>query len=84
MLPEHQAVVCGEQSVTYRDLNERANQMATYLRAKGIGPEAVVGVLAERSLEMIVMILGILKAGGAYLPLDVQATSGRQGVSVGR
>ena len=64
------AVVFGEQRLTYRQLDERANQLAHHLRGLGVGPEVVVGLCVERSLEMIVGLLGILKAGGAYLPLD--------------
>ncbi|MBW4493511.1 MAG: amino acid adenylation domain-containing protein [Oscillatoria princeps RMCB-10] len=57
-------------SVQYRQLNERANQLAHYLGSLGVGPDTIVGLYVERSLEMIVGMLGILKAGGAYLPLD--------------
>lgn len=57
-------------ALTYRELNQRANQVARYLRRQGVGPEVVVGLYADRSLEMIVALLGIFKAGGAYLPLD--------------
>lgn len=68
--PDSIALVFGEQSLTYRELNARANQMARHLQTFGVGPETLVGVFLERSIEMIVAILGILKAGGAYLPLD--------------
>jgi amino acid adenylation domain-containing protein len=61
---------CRVASLQYRQLNERANQLAHYLRSLGVGPEVLVGLYLERSLEMIVGMLGILKAGGAYLPLD--------------
>ena len=54
----------------YRELNERANQLARYLRKLGAGPEVLVGILMERSVEMVVALLGVLKAGGAYVPLD--------------
>jgi amino acid adenylation domain-containing protein/non-ribosomal peptide synthase protein (TIGR01720 family) len=60
----------GPQALTYRELNQRADQLAHYLRAKGIGPDVPVGVCMERALELVVALLGILKAGGAYLPLD--------------
>jgi amino acid adenylation domain-containing protein len=68
--PEAVAIVFGAESLTYRELNERANQLAHYLRRHGVGPDVFVGVCLERSLEMIVALLGILKAGGAYVPLD--------------
>jgi amino acid adenylation domain-containing protein len=67
---EAEAVRCEEQSISYRELNERANQLAHYLREQGVGAESVVGILVERSIEMIVGVLGVLKAGAAYLPLD--------------
>jgi len=63
------ACFAGEQ-LSYRALNQRANQLAHHLRRLGVGPEVVVGICTERSLEMIVGLLGILKAGGAYLPMD--------------
>ena len=56
--------------LTYRELNRRANQLAHYLQGLGIGPEKLVGICIERSIEMVVGLLGILKAGGAYVPLD--------------
>jgi amino acid adenylation domain-containing protein len=56
--------------ISYRELNARANQLANYLQKLGVGPDVLVGVAAERSLEMLVALLGILKAGGAYVPLD--------------
>lgn len=68
--PERTAAIGGERSFTYRELNERANQLAGFLLRAGIGPETLVGLCVERSLEMLVGMLGILKAGGAYLPLD--------------
>jgi non-ribosomal peptide synthetase component F len=68
--PEAVAVVCGEARLSYRELNARANQLADYLRALGVGPEVRVGICLERSLELMVGLLGILKAGGAYVPLD--------------
>ena len=70
LTPDATAVVSGEDSLTYAGLNERANQLARYLRALGVGPEVAVGLCVERSVEMVVGLLGILKAGGAYLPLD--------------
>jgi amino acid adenylation domain-containing protein len=68
--PDHIAVVLGGENLTYRDLNERANQLARVLRRKGIKQESIVGLCFERSLEMIVSFLAVLKAGGAYLPID--------------
>jgi amino acid adenylation domain-containing protein len=68
--PEDVAVVFHESRVTYRELNRRANQLAHYLRRFGVGPEVQVGILLDRSVEMIVALLGVLKAGGAYVPLD--------------
>ena len=68
--PEAVAVVFEGEQLTYRELNARANQLAHYLQERGVGPEVLVGICVERSLEMIVGLLGILKAGGAYVPLD--------------
>ncbi len=68
--PEQVAVVVQEEKVFYRELNERANQLAHHLRSLGVGPEARVGILLERSVEIVVALLGVLKAGGAYVPLD--------------
>jgi amino acid adenylation domain-containing protein len=68
--PDAQAVVDGPRRWTYRDLNERANRVARALARRGIGAEAPVGLCVDRSLEMVVGLLGILKAGGAYVPLD--------------
>ncbi|HET6364286.1 MAG TPA: amino acid adenylation domain-containing protein [Nitrospirota bacterium] len=58
------------EGLTYSELNRRANQLAHYLRKLGVGPEVLVGICMERSLEMVVGLLGILKAGGAYVPMD--------------
>lgn len=63
--------------LTYRELNSRANQLAHHLRSLGVGPEVIVGVYLERSVELIVSIAGILKAGGAYLPLDTSFPAAR-------
>jgi amino acid adenylation domain-containing protein len=68
--PDLVGVMYEEQQLSYRELNERANQIGHYLRALGVGPEARVGILMDRSLEMVLGMMGILKAGGAYVPLD--------------
>jgi amino acid adenylation domain-containing protein len=68
--PDAVAMVFEGQQMTYRELNHRADQLAYYLHKLGVGPEVVVGICVERSLEMLVGLLGILKAGGAYVPLD--------------
>jgi len=68
--PDAIAVVFGERQLTYGELNQRANQLAHYLRRRGVGLEQKVGVLLEPSVEFVVALLAILKAGGSYLPLD--------------
>ncbi|WP_396278709.1 bacitracin non-ribosomal peptide synthetase BacC [Bacillus paralicheniformis] len=68
--PELAAVVSGNDKLTYRELNEKSNQLARYLRDKGVKEDTIVAIMAERSPEMVVGIMGILKAGGAYLPID--------------
>jgi amino acid adenylation domain-containing protein len=68
--PEAPALIYGEQQISYRALEERSNQLAHYLRTEGVGPDTLVAVCLERSIEMVVTLLGVLKAGRAYLPLD--------------
>src|SRR5262245_6955480 len=68
--PDSVAVIFEDQQLTYQELNTRANQLGHYLQKLGVGPETLVGICMERSLEMVVGLLGILKAGGAYVPLD--------------
>jgi amino acid adenylation domain-containing protein/non-ribosomal peptide synthase protein (TIGR01720 family) len=68
--PEAVALCFADTTVSYRELNERANQLAWYLQRQGVGPEVLVGILMDRSVELIVAVLGILKAGGAYVPID--------------
>ena len=68
--PERVALIFGDRKLTYAELNDQADRLASNLRALGVGPEKLVGICLERSLEMIVAILGIWKAGGAYVPLD--------------
>ena len=68
--PGSVAVVYKGDSITYAELNAKANRLAHYLRERQIGPDQLVGICVERSLEMVIGLLGILKAGGAYVPLD--------------
>ncbi|MEW6367293.1 MAG: amino acid adenylation domain-containing protein [Acidobacteriota bacterium] len=68
--PEASAVVFQGRELTYRELNARANQLAHHLRRNGVGPDVLVGICIDRSLEMAIGLLGVLKAGGAYVPLD--------------
>lgn len=68
--PDATALLFQKERLSYRELNERAGELAERLQALGVGPETLVGICVERSIEMIVGILAILKAGGAYLPLD--------------
>ncbi|WP_412180537.1 condensation domain-containing protein, partial [Variovorax paradoxus] len=75
--PDAQAVVFGELQLSYGELNARANRLAHRLIAMGVGPESRVGLAVERSIEMVVGILGILKAGGAYVPLDPEYPADR-------
>ncbi|MFS1514464.1 amino acid adenylation domain-containing protein [Chengkuizengella sp. SCS-71B] len=64
------ALVCGNQQISYKELNEKANQLAHLLREKEVKPGSLVGIMLNRSIDMIIGILGVLKAGGAYLPID--------------
>ncbi|MBD3856574.1 MAG: amino acid adenylation domain-containing protein, partial [Acidobacteria bacterium] len=76
--PDGVALLFEEQQLTYRELSTRTNQLARYLRQHhGVGPEVCVGLYMERSVEMVVGVLGIVKAGGAYVPLDPNAPAGR-------
>ena len=75
--PEAVAVVFEGAHLSYAELNARANQLAHCLRERGVGPDVIVGICVERSLEMLVGIFGVLKAGGAYLPLDPTYPAGR-------
>ncbi len=78
-VPENTALVFGNKSMTYRELNTRSNQLARLLKAKmgGISSNPVIGIMVERSMEMIIGILGILKAGGAYMPIDPEHPADR-------
>ncbi len=75
--PDAVAVACGDETLTYAELNRRANRLAAALQRRGVGPEMLVGIALDRSLEMIVAILGVLKAGGAWLPLAVDQPAER-------
>src|SRR5262249_35240483 len=68
--PEAMALVNRELQLSYGELNRRANQLANYLIGLGVGPEVLVGLCVERSVEMAIGLLGVLKAGGAYVPLS--------------
>jgi amino acid adenylation domain-containing protein len=76
--PDAIAVVCGQEQLSYRELDERANRIAHHLRQHSVGPETVVGVCMWRSPDMLAALLGVLKAGGAYLPLDPAAPGERR------
>jgi amino acid adenylation domain-containing protein len=75
--PEAIAAVFRNQKITYEDLNKRANRLAWFLIERGIGPDALVCIFAERSIDFLTSVLGIFKAGGAYLPLDPLSPSAR-------
>ena len=68
--PEAVAVVSGQEHISYRELNRRANRLGRYLKERGVGPEVMVGVCLERSIEMVAALMGVWKAGGGYVPMD--------------
>lgn len=70
--PNATAIECGDEQLTYFELNGQANRLARYLRKMGVGPETLVGVLLPRSSEMVISLLAVCKAGGAFLPLDLE------------
>jgi amino acid adenylation domain-containing protein len=75
--PDATAVICNGESLTYAALNTKANALAHHLRQAGVGREVIVGILCERSFDMMIGILGIIKAGGAYLPLSTEDPESR-------
>ena len=77
LTPEQNAVVFEGEALTYRELDERANRMAAHLVERGAGPDALIGICVERSLDLMVAVLGTLKAGAAYVPLDPSFPSER-------
>ncbi|WP_437305959.1 amino acid adenylation domain-containing protein [Sorangium sp. So ce388] len=75
--PDAVAVIFDDKRLSYRELNQRANQVAHALRRRGVAPDGLVAIAAERSVEMVVGLLGILKAGGAYVPIDPEYPADR-------
>ena len=69
--PDAVAVICNKEVLTYRQLQQKSSILACQLQGMGVGPESLVAICAERSLEMVVAILGVLKSGGAYIPLEI-------------
>lgn len=69
--PDNVAVVCGDEQITYRELNEKANSLANYLVEQGVEANTVIGILINRSIEMIIAILSVVKSGATYLPIDI-------------
>ena len=76
-VPRRPAVVFGDRTLSYAELETAANRLASRLRACGVGPDTPVGVCVDRGPELVVALLGILKAGGAYLPLDPDVPQAR-------
>jgi amino acid adenylation domain-containing protein len=75
--PDRIALVCEKQEITYGELDRRANQLAQHLKSAGVGPDVLVGLYLQRSIEMVVAMLAVLKAGGAYVPMDPGYPSAR-------
>jgi iturin family lipopeptide synthetase B len=75
--PEITAMFLGKESMSYSELNARSNQLAHYLRARGVGPGKTVGIFIDRSFEMIIAVLGIIKSGGAYVPIETEYPAAR-------
>ena len=78
-VPEAVAVSFGGENLTYKELNERANQLAHHLRNVGVRPETTVALYLERSPRMVIAIIAVLKAGGAYVPIDLAYPAERLG-----
>ena len=72
MAPGATAIVCNEKSITYRELNDKANQLANQLLSLGVKRNEFVGILINRSIEMVISLVAILKAGAAYVPIDTE------------
>src|SRR5690606_4030619 len=77
--PDKIALLCGNERLTYRELNEHANRLAHHLHHLGVGPETIVGVCLPRSPQLLISLLAIAKAGGAYLPLEPDLPPARLG-----
>ncbi|MCG8697574.1 MAG: AMP-binding protein, partial [Bacteroidales bacterium] len=77
--PDLPAIIFREQQYSYKELNQRSNQLAHYLREKGVGPESYVGLYLERCCELEIALIGVLKSGGAYVPLDPEYPQARLG-----
>ncbi|MCA1612753.1 MAG: amino acid adenylation domain-containing protein, partial [Acidobacteria bacterium] len=77
LTPDAAALIFGGEQLTYRELDSRADRLAAHLRSRGVGPDVLVGICMNRSLEMVVAMLGVLKAGGAYVPLDPEYPQAR-------
>ena len=75
--PDNIAVVCGEEQITYKELNEKVNSLANHLLECGVKANTVVGILINRSIEMIIAILAVLKSGGVYIPMDPEYPESR-------
>ena len=68
--PDAPAVLFEDRHVTYGEIESRANQLARHLKERGVGPDVLVGLLVDRSIDMVVALFGVMKAGGTYVPLD--------------
>src|SRR3712207_2081991 len=80
LTPETLAVLCGAQTLTYRQLDRRANQLAHHLRQLGVGPESLIALCFEHAADRVIAMLATFKAGGAWLPLDPSYPAERLGL----